>query len=344
MRARIGREPWKTALSRVWRADDLEAVFARYVANAGFARGLAPLEGDRLNTDDMTLVEFGFARGLGFRPHQFDVSELRDAATERGYGGPRLAGGTLDPALLAERSIAMSAADWRTPSTPPASAPAGLKHRAAAIERWEDGSFSEVLSEWHAQDREPDDSIELGALAESLADAGDARAEPYIARLRPTHAIEADIYTARLQLRQGRLADAAASLERAFVAAQHDPWPLPNILRRGLELATDIAAHDRASGERLWHVLAQPFAVHLQNDERLRRRAQIAWAVDWPRLCSESLAPMEPDVPFDPELLAHRVRCYEATNDRRLPLARHDLAHHAIREPMQFATGLPPAK
>ena len=38
LRARIAEEPWQTALARVWRADDLEAVFARYVANAGFAR------------------------------------------------------------------------------------------------------------------------------------------------------------------------------------------------------------------------------------------------------------------------------------------------------------------
>src|SRR5262249_35184460 len=36
LRARMGEEPWKTALSRGWRTDDVEAVFARYVANAGF--------------------------------------------------------------------------------------------------------------------------------------------------------------------------------------------------------------------------------------------------------------------------------------------------------------------
>jgi hypothetical protein len=91
-------------------------------------------------------------------------------------------------------------------------------------------------------------------------------------------------------------------------------------------------------------VLGHPFAVHQQNDYLLRMRAQIAFAVDWPRLCAETLAPMEPEVPFDAELLVRRVRCYEASHDKRLAAARHDLAHLVGHEPIDFATGLPPAK
>jgi len=341
LRARITEEPWRTALARVWRADELEAVFARYVANADFARALAPLEEGRLNTDDMTRVEFGFARGLGFRARQFDVSELREAAAEHGYATPHVVDGSLDAARVADRTPSMFAADWRPPPTPDDDEPVGRRHRAAAIEKWEDGAFAEAAAEWRAQDAEPGDSIALAAVAESLADAGDARAEGYIARLRPMHAVEADLFAARLQLRQGRVAEAAATLERAFVEAARDPWPLPHVLGRGLALAVDVAGRDRAAGERLWRALGEPFAVHLANDERLRRRAQIAWAVDWPRLCTESLAPMEPDVPFEAELLARRVRCYEATHDHRLAAAEHDLARFAAHEPMQLASGLP---
>lgn len=344
LRARIGEEPWKTALSRVWRADDLEAVFARYVANAGFARAIAAAEGDRLNTDDMTRVEFGFARGLGFRAHQFEIGELRAAAHDHGFATPPLAGGTLDGALSAERAIAMNAADWRPPPTPPADAPAGLAHRAAAVQKWEDGEFADALAEWRAQPREPDDSMERSALAESLAEAGDTAAEKYLAQLRPAHAVEADIFEARLQLRRGRRGDATAALERAFAGAEVDPWPQQMILRRGLELAVEIAGRDRSDGERLWRALGRPFAVHLQNEYLLRMRTQIAWDVDWPRLCVESLAPMEPAVPFETELLARRVRCYEANHSRRLAEARHDLGHFTNHEPINFATGLPPAK
>jgi len=288
-------------------------------------------------------VEFGFARGLGFRAHQFEVTDLRGVATRHGFAAPALQNGALDRALVAERAIGMMAADWRPPTTPP-DAPAALKHRSAAVQRWQDGDFADAIAEWRAQDREPDDSMTLAAVAESLADAGDAAAEKYLAQLAPAHAVEADVFRARLQLRQGHVADAGATLARAFARATLDPWPQQMVLRRALELAVEIAGRDRVAGERLWRVLGHPFAVHQQNDYLLRMRAQIAFAVDWPRLCAETLAPMEPEVPFDAELLVRRVRCYEASHDKRLAAARHDLAHLVGHEPIDFATGLPPAK
>jgi spermidine synthase len=341
LRARIAEEPWKSALARVWRADDLEAVFARYVANAGFARAIAALEGDRLNTDDMTRVEFGFARGLGFRAREFDVAELRAAATEHGYAAPRLTGGTLDPAVVAERVVPMLGADWHPAPDAPDGALPGLDLRGDAVESWQEGAFADALASWRGQAREPEDSIALGAVAESLAAAGDAAAERYLAQLRPLHAVEADIYSARLRLRQGRPAEAGAALERAFAGAATDPWPLQTVLRRGLDLAVAGAARDRAAGERLWRRLAQPFAVHLQNDHRLRTRVALAWTLDWPRLCTEALAPMEPDVPFEAELLRRRVRCYQKSGDARLAAAaERDLARFVAHEPPALADGL----
>jgi hypothetical protein len=181
-------------------------------------------------------------------------------------------------------------------------------------------------------------------LAESLAEFGNADAERYIARLRPVHDIEADVFAARLLLRKGHAAEAGALLERAFAATMIDPWPMPMVIARGLDLAADIGNRDRATAERLWRALAQPFAVHLQNDHRLRTRIALATAVDWKRLCTEALAPMEPEVPFDADLLLKRVRCYEATGDRHLAAARDDLGHFTRREPMSFAKGLGSAR
>jgi spermidine synthase len=340
MRARITEEPWRTALSRVWRADDLEAVFARFVANAGLARDIAALEGNQLNTDDMTLVEFGFARGLGYRTHQFEVAELRNAALEHGNGEPRLINGALSRALLLERAVPMLGADWRPPPAPPVHSLPGLRHRGTAVERWQEANFADALVEWRAQPGEPQDSIELAMLAESLADAGNVEAERWIQKLRPAHDVEADLFAARLAFRQGHVADAGTALERAFAGAATDPWPQQPLISRGLDLAVDVATRDRAVGERLWRALAQPFAVHLTNDHRLRTRIALAWAVDWARLCTEALAPLEPEFPFDADLLQKRVRCYEATADKRVTAARHDLSHFSGHEPMRFGNGL----
>jgi hypothetical protein len=49
---------------------------------------------------------------------------------------------------------------------------------------------------------------------------------------------------------------------------------------------------------------------------------------------------MEPDVPWETELLRRRLRCYELGGDARLREARRDLARLANQEPMPFARGL----
>lgn len=329
LRARIAEEPWKTALARVWRADDLEAVFARYVANADFARSIAAQQGDQLNTDDRTRVEFGFARGLGLKRTELEVTELRNAAVEHGDATPRLVDGTLNRLLVEERALSMAGADFRSTPTPRPRAAPVFRFRSGAVQHWIDGEYAAAVSAWRMQHREPDDSIERATLAESLADAGSSDAEPYIAALRPTHDVEADLYQARLQYRQQHTAEAAATLERGFAGAERDPWILPVVLQRAIDLAVEIGESDRDAAERFWRVLATPFVVHLQNDHRLRARAQLAWAIDWPRLCTEALAPMEPDVAIDRELLERRVRCYEATGDARLARARADLARYS---------------
>lgn len=339
MRARIAQEPWKTALSRVWRGDDLEAVFARYIANGKLTRTLARLEADQLNTDDKTLVEFGFARGLGFRTRQFETVELRTAAHQHGFDQPTLANANLDAAKIPIRRITMLAADWRPPPSL-TSVPADLRHRGTAVEKWEDGAWAEALAEWRAQPAEPSDSIELAALAESLAEAGDAAAERWADKLRPAHTVEADSYLARLRLRQGRLPEATALLEAVFAGASADPWEPPVILNRAIDLALEIAKRDRVAGERLYRRLQHPFAVALLTDNRQHALVELANAIDWPRLCQEAIAPMEPDVPWQGEFLLRRMRCYELNQDARLPTARRDLNRFLAHEPMNIAAGL----
>lgn len=339
LRARMAGEPFKTALQRIWRADDLEAVFARFVANANLARGVAKLEGDRLNTDDMTRVEFGFARGLGFRTHQFEVIELRKAAHAKGWDQPLLANANLDGTLVPIRRITHMGADWRPPPTMSAGAPASLRHLAALIEKWEDGELTGALTEWRTSPDEPSDSIALDAVAETLADAADAAAERYIERLRPVHAVEADAFLARLRLRQGRLPEATDALDRMLAGAARDPWALPGVIARAIELAPEIAALDKVAGERLFRRLQEPLAVQLLTDVRQHNLVEMANLIDWQRLCSDALASSEPNVQWQGELLFRRMRCYEARNDARLKQARRDLSQYNANEPMPFARG-----
>jgi hypothetical protein len=101
IRTRIAEEPYKSALSSAWRAIDLEGFFAHYVARSSMAEALAAAEHGRLNTDDRTLVEFGFARmaadndalsskdraspgALEHRPAVFGVRSTGAASTKSG--------------------------------------------------------------------------------------------------------------------------------------------------------------------------------------------------------------------------------------------------------------------
>src|SRR5262249_20573772 len=60
--ARIAEEPFKSALAAAWRSIDLEGFLSHHVARSSLAKKVALAEQGRFNTDDRTLVEFGFAR------------------------------------------------------------------------------------------------------------------------------------------------------------------------------------------------------------------------------------------------------------------------------------------
>ena len=64
IRRRLATEPYASAFRHTWRVDTAEGFVARVVANEQFAAAAAA-EAAALNTDDRTVVEFGFARSVG---------------------------------------------------------------------------------------------------------------------------------------------------------------------------------------------------------------------------------------------------------------------------------------
>jgi hypothetical protein len=340
LRARIAEEPWRSALHNVWRSDDLEGVFARFLAGSGLARAIARAEGDHLNTDDRTRVEFGFARGLGLRKHEFELAELKQAAHSLGVDRPPLQNGSIDFAALPDRRLSASAADWYSPDPAPPDAPPDFAHRVAAFDHWIDGELGEALAEWRRQPAEPADSMQLALVGETLAEAGDDAAIPYLERLAAAHPIEAAALRARLQLRRHRAAEAAATLAQAFASYRSDPWPLPHLMARALDLAVEIAVANPAAGARLYAATAAPFATYAVDDLRQQTRFKLAMTVDAARLCVEALAALEPEVPFRRDLLEPRLRCYQTTHHALLGRAERDLERYRARVPEPFLAGL----
>ena len=65
LRARIEDDSVKDALTKVWNVDGVEGFLARFVANARWADEIAAQPHIPRNTDDRTLLEYGFAKTVG---------------------------------------------------------------------------------------------------------------------------------------------------------------------------------------------------------------------------------------------------------------------------------------
>ncbi|HJQ40673.1 MAG TPA: fused MFS/spermidine synthase [Thermoanaerobaculia bacterium] len=93
LRARLRQEPFRSAAVNTWRVASAEGFLAHMIANENFAR-LAAKQAPELNTDDVTVIEFGFARsvGAGANLHRQIVSD----AKRIGATHPQNVRGTID--------------------------------------------------------------------------------------------------------------------------------------------------------------------------------------------------------------------------------------------------------
>jgi spermidine synthase len=323
LRARLGREPYRSGVRYAWRVADLEGFLAAFVAGPELARALAETEQTPLNTDDRNVVEFGFARTVG-RPGLFTVVDLRDAAFARGLHHPRTTNGDVDWSRVDDDRVMFH------PS--PAQAPrihAGFSLAqsllAALWLRAGSGDSAGTLALWRALDREPRNPLELTLLASLLADLGDPAAQGYVDALRAQVPLEGEAVGALLLVRQGRHAEALESLERLFAAYRRDPWPHPPLVEAALGASLDLASVRPDLAPRLLAAVREPFVLRAVDASRLRLVGDLLARLPPGPECRETLHALEPRVPWNREWLELRLRCYSTLHDPRAAEARADL-------------------
>ena len=93
LRARLHSEPFRSASMNTWRVASVEGFLAHLFANENFALAAAK-EAESLNTDDRTVIEFGFARSIdsGASLHR----QIADDARSMNAMHPRNVRGTVD--------------------------------------------------------------------------------------------------------------------------------------------------------------------------------------------------------------------------------------------------------
>ncbi len=332
---RMNEEPFHSAFSGAWSTETLEGVLAHHVAGPGLAREIARLEGATVNTDDRTLVEFGFARSLTAHGtiHATDVMAL---ARAKGVERLDIAGVDTSPATIIEERGAYGISLGAT-AIAPSEASADQRERFAALNQWTAGDYGSALAHWRAQPQPPQGPVEMMVLADLLAEAGDAAALGLTERLRPIWPSVADGVAGRLLLRQGKVAQAGQALEASLIGYWAQPWPPPTFMLRAMGLAADIARTSPVLAHRLFALLAHPFAVHMMDEARASTRLSLARMFPTGPECADALDYFEPNVPWQADFLAFRADCYA---HRGSPLADHaqrDL--QAIRREMPATVG-----
>ncbi|MBI4025832.1 MAG: fused MFS/spermidine synthase [Verrucomicrobia bacterium] len=328
LRLRLQQEPFKAALMQAWRVTDLEGFLAHYVANDSFAKAVAQSRGVAINSDDHNVLEFAFARGVG-RRSGVELRELLEAARFRLENRPRLTGDGVEWASMERQRISLCTLQQWAPVQLPDFTPE-QRLRAAPHLSYLKGDFKSLLAAWRLLGTEPGDLVELVMVAEALADAGDEKAQDYIDRLGLFQPAEAAVLLGRLRWRQGRLEEATVALETTFRRYRRDPWPLPHLMDRSLDIALAIARADpgKTMAARLYQAINRPFVVSLLEERRLFTLVQIARNLPPDELNASTLKAIEwyePHIPWVREFLDLRARCYGQARHPQAPAARRDL-------------------
>ena len=327
------REPFRTALERIWRVDGVDGFYSGFVAGDGLSRHLAEIAGFELSTDDRPRIEFGFARNVG-KTDFFEVSQLQGLARELSYDHPVGHGAAPDWERVRElrqiREISSSLLEF-----PPVVISSDELARRTARQAYMRESFSGVERFWNAQGAPspPHHRMDRLMLAEALAERAAPEAEAALATLADMPAEQA-LVDGRRRLRAGDPGGATASILRGFERIRRDdPWVYRPLVERTFDLIEEIAAIDRDLGTRIFDALAEPLPVWMLDSARKRLRVRLVSYLDFAGRCAEAFAAYEPYPLWTRAFLEPRADCYEAAGDPRAAAARRDLERLLVDTP-----------
>ncbi|HUP49520.1 MAG TPA: fused MFS/spermidine synthase, partial [Thermoanaerobaculia bacterium] len=304
IRQRLTESPYQEATHNTWRVETPEGFLARFIGNEVLARTVG--SGNRLNTDDRTLIEFGFARSLG-SDAGFDVNELMHTARALGADRPATLTGALDWEL-----VEMNKWSHATLELPPGGVSELVRARHELTRHYENDDLTAALESWRSLRWGPVNSLEVSRLAEVFAEGGSEEGDIFITLLRDLQPVEATAIEARLRLMQGNHEEAARLVDQALVALRSDPWPLPDVMGRALSTAAALAGSDRHFARRMLDATSKPFIAGQWEDQRRRQRVNIAWGSELgcgPNTIA-ALRDLEPHVPWTEQHLRLRRQCY----------------------------------
>lgn len=334
IRAQAQSEPFRTAFDRCWGVTGLEGFYTGFLAPPSLAAAIRKAEGNALNTDDRSILEFGFAKNLG-RFGLFSIADLRTLVRSRNETRPLQTRGTPpDWNRVEEMRVARDLYsqepenDFRLPEDESA------RKRIAARQAYLRRDVLGACAAWFEQGEEPRVHADLLMVADCLAVSGDPRAPRYLDALQTEHRAEGLLETAIWHAAAGRNTEAGEAIVAALEPGRFEVWTHRPLMRRALELVPHIAKLDRKLGLRLFEALGPPLPADMFHGTRLQTRFVLSRHLDGPKLCLDVLAPLEPHPAWEEPFLTYRYECYRAHH--------HPLEERALADLQAFVDVLPP--
>jgi len=304
IRARLKQSPWKDAMHDAWRTEGLEGFFSHYLARDTTATAIAA-NATSMNTDDKTVVEFGFARGLG-ESSSFSADKIVEVAQKRNEYAPARVHGAINwNTVMLHRAIDPGL------SVPPPFRVGDFETHRTFMNAWDDQKWAAARDYWKQSHFSPVNTREFNAIAVVLADDGDEGAASAAEILRPWSETATESILAQLRERQKRYDEAAAHAKRAFELYRNDPWADMLTMGRLFDTASSIAIHDRKYAPMMYDAIDKPFAAGQWGDARNYYRVFIGASI---RPCGKemlaALGDIEPYPQWRDNVLHARYDCY----------------------------------
>ena len=321
LRQRSEMEPFRSALRKAWLTEGVEGYLAYFVAGSPLVAAVGEEEGGFINTDDEPILEYGFARSVGWS-NKLTVEGLRQAARSIHADRPSVVG-TVDWERVGQIRMEVSALR-RQPWSPPESPSEQTRQLQGILLAWSGGRFELAERELRPLLGAIRGPVQIRIAEEILAHARAPAAAEVNERLRSYRPMLAEVFAAMARLDAGDVAGATDQLVLTLRAATAgDPWEAEDVVGFGVPLALRIAQQDRSRIPALLGGFERPFAMFRGEDPR--RDLGVALAELDPSTCVRALAIVEPSPPWTARALNARVRCYSRTGSPLLAQAERDL-------------------
>ncbi len=321
LRKRIAEPMLAEAIRVAWNVNDLEGFLARFLASREFVDQLVEPGIYVPNTDDRNFLEYGFAKTVGSNTG-YSGSRVRLAAIEAGNHRPPVEGDAIDWGLVEKRRTEFNwlyngellTADSAKPE---------LRMLNQAYIKFANEDYRGALDAW--SELPPGELGDFDRLvrARAHAELGEVECLELLAPIETRYPTESAAIVVVYYWKRKDAAQAGATLAVVFERLAVDPWIIAPLVKPTIGLITQIADADAPTRQRLFAALAKPFAGYRFEHQRKLARLMIAEELGQEAVL-EALAELEPNPPWQEELLKLRAETYAA--------AKHPLAEKSRRD------------